>query len=163
MFNKEKNIVSFDLDSLKEFEDNIDSIIEGKVGDTIEKYFYDAFGNPLDILKVLKKLTFESEDNNLKIKEYLNSSIKYWRKSKENYAKYYIDAFLSIHMSLFGYYIDSTGNKIIEDEGILSKSTTNQDKKDRLRIVLRTRLDQYGVSEHIINKYAEDIFKIFNE
>lgn len=52
---------------------------------------------------------------NNEIKEYLDKAIDYWRNSDEEYAKFYVDAFLSVHMSLFGYWIDTDGNRIEAD------------------------------------------------
>jgi hypothetical protein len=40
------------------------------------------------------------------VKKYLDDMIKYWRNKRDNencnYAKYYIDAFQSVKMSIFG-------------------------------------------------------------
>lgn len=51
------------------------------------------------------------ELNDDEIKEYLDNAIDYWRNSNKEYSKYYVDAFLSVYMSLFGYYVDINGVK----------------------------------------------------
>lgn len=48
------------------------------------------------------------------VKEYLNTCICFWRKSKEPYAKYYVDAFQSVRISIFG--------KVLEQGEIDEKS-----------------------------------------
>ncbi|MHA1950298.1 MAG: hypothetical protein ACW99G_14740 [Candidatus Thorarchaeota archaeon] len=48
---------------------------------------------------------FTKED----VKEYIDNAIAYWRLSRESYGIYYVDAYQSLRMSLFG--------ELLSDEG----------------------------------------------
>ena len=45
-----------------------------------------------------KTIPFEEDA----VKEYLDKCIRYWRKQKQAYAVYYVDAYQSLRISLFG-------------------------------------------------------------
>ena len=46
----------------------------------------------------MKTLEFDIES----VKEHLDRTITFWRNSKESYSVYYVDAYQSLRMSLFG-------------------------------------------------------------
>lgn len=49
------------------------------------------------------------------VSEILMSLANYWRESDLEYAQYYVDAYLSAHASIFGYYFTKEGIKTYTD------------------------------------------------
>ncbi|GAG30978.1 unnamed protein product [marine sediment metagenome] len=59
----------------------------------------------------MNTVEFTKED----VKEYLDNAISYWRGSRESYSTYYVDAYQSVRMSLFGELLSKEGEDNARD------------------------------------------------